>query len=168
MIYVTHVISWFKTTTTTKCIFEFHLHCWPTLCDPMNCSPPGFAVHEIFQAKDTGVGCHFLLQGIFPTQGLNPCLLLGRHLPLRYLGSLRSVICTVYILLFSLAVRSWLSSCFMKQCMKSIVSLSTSPGSDSSDYYATLLTFQPFYSLLIGPEGGIWHKQENHTSSYRN
>ena len=25
--------------------------------------------------KDTGVGCHFLLQGIFPTQGSNPRLL---------------------------------------------------------------------------------------------
>ena len=25
--------------------------------------------------KNTGVGCHFLLQGIFPSQGLNPCLL---------------------------------------------------------------------------------------------
>ena len=24
--------------------------------------------------NDTGVGCHFLLQGIFPTQGLSPCL----------------------------------------------------------------------------------------------
>ena len=24
--------------------------------------------------KNTGVGCHFLLQGIFPTQGLNLCL----------------------------------------------------------------------------------------------
>ena len=24
--------------------------------------------------KNTGVGCHFLLQGIFPTQGLNPSL----------------------------------------------------------------------------------------------
>ena len=28
-----------------------------------------------FAGKDTGVGCHFLLQGIFPTQGSNPCLL---------------------------------------------------------------------------------------------
>ena len=26
-------------------------------------------------SKNTGVSCHFLLQGIFPTQGLNPCLL---------------------------------------------------------------------------------------------
>ena len=25
-----------------------------------------------FSSKSTGVGCHFLLQGIFPTQGLNP------------------------------------------------------------------------------------------------
>ena len=28
----------------------------------------------ILQAKNTGVGCHALLQGIFPTQGLNPGL----------------------------------------------------------------------------------------------
>ena len=28
--------------------------------------------------KNAGVGCHFLLQGIFPTQGWNPRLLLGR------------------------------------------------------------------------------------------
>ena len=29
--------------------------------------------------KNTGVGCHALLQGIFPTQGLNPCLLRLLH-----------------------------------------------------------------------------------------
>ena len=28
-----------------------------------------------FQGKITAMGCHFLLQGILPTQGLNPCLL---------------------------------------------------------------------------------------------
>ena len=28
-----------------------------------------------FPDKNTGVGCHFFLQGILPTQGLNPCLL---------------------------------------------------------------------------------------------
>ena len=43
-------------------------------CDPMDCSPPGSSVHGILQAKNTVVGCHFLLQGIFPTQGLNPGL----------------------------------------------------------------------------------------------
>ena len=29
--------------------------------------------------KNTGMGCHDLLQGIFPTQGLNPCLLSLLH-----------------------------------------------------------------------------------------
>ena len=46
-----------------------------TLCDPMDGSLPGSAVHGIFQARNTGVGYHFLLQGIFPTQGLNSGLL---------------------------------------------------------------------------------------------
>ena len=31
-----------------------------------------------FPGENTGVGCHFLLQGIFPTQGLNPHLLHGK------------------------------------------------------------------------------------------
>ena len=30
---------------------------------------------SIFPSKNTGLGCHFILQGIFPTQGLNSCLL---------------------------------------------------------------------------------------------
>ena len=38
----------------------------------MDCSPPGSCVHEIFPGKNTGVGCHFLLQGIFPIQGIKP------------------------------------------------------------------------------------------------
>ena len=45
-----------------------------TLCDPMNCSPPGSSVHGDSPGKNTGVGCHALLQGIFPTQGSNPGL----------------------------------------------------------------------------------------------
>ena len=76
---------------------------WP-FCYPMNCNPPGFSVHGIFQARipeseseslsvmsdslqphelyspwnsagqNTGVGSLSLLQGIFPTQGSNPGL----------------------------------------------------------------------------------------------
>ena len=45
-----------------------------TLCDPVDCSPPGSSVHGIFQARNTGVGCHSLLQAIFPTHGSNPGL----------------------------------------------------------------------------------------------
>ena len=44
-----------------------------TLCDPMDCSPPVSSVHAIL-ARNTGVGFHFLLQGIFLTPGSNPCL----------------------------------------------------------------------------------------------
>ena len=43
-----------------------------TLCDPVACSPPGSSVQGDSPGKNTGVGCHFLLQGILPTQGLNP------------------------------------------------------------------------------------------------
>ena len=39
-----------------------------------DCSPPGFSVHGDSPGKNTGVGCHFLLQGIFPTQESNPGL----------------------------------------------------------------------------------------------
>ena len=46
----------------------------PALCDPMDCSLPGSSVHGDSLGKNTGVGCHALLQGIFPTQGLNPGL----------------------------------------------------------------------------------------------
>ena len=40
-----------------------------TLCYPMDCSLPWD-----FPGNSTGMDCHFLLQGIFPTQGLNPGL----------------------------------------------------------------------------------------------
>ena len=46
-----------------------------TLCNPMDCSLPGSSIYEIFPGKSSGVGCHFLLQGIFPTQGSNLGLL---------------------------------------------------------------------------------------------
>ena len=47
----------------------------PTLCDPMDCSLTRSLRPWDFPGKNTGVGCHFLLQEIFPTQGLNPGLL---------------------------------------------------------------------------------------------
>ena len=41
--------------------------------NPVDCNhqaPPSMG----FSGKNTGVGCHFLLQGIFPNQGSNPGL----------------------------------------------------------------------------------------------
>ena len=57
----------------------------------MDYSLPGSSVHGIFQAKIL-LGCHALLQGIFPTQGSNLSLLLLLHwqvntLPLSHPGS---------------------------------------------------------------------------------
>ena len=40
-----------------------------TLCKLLDSSLPDFSVHGIFSGKNTGVGCHVLLQGIFLTQG---------------------------------------------------------------------------------------------------
>ena len=54
----------------------------------MDCSPPGSSVHGILLGKNTGVGCHFLLQGIFLTQGSNPGLLHCRQI-LYHLSHLR-------------------------------------------------------------------------------
>ena len=45
------------------------------LFDPIYCSSLAPLLSWDFSGKNTGVDCHFLLQGNFPTQGSNPCLL---------------------------------------------------------------------------------------------
>ena len=45
------------------------------LLQPHGLQPVRFLCSWDFPGKNTGVSCHFLLQGIFPTQGLNQCLL---------------------------------------------------------------------------------------------
>ena len=74
----------------TACLLEqgcvyLLLSCVLTLCDsreptrllcpwgfPMDCGPSGFSVHGDFPGKNTGVGCHFLLQGNLPDPGIEP------------------------------------------------------------------------------------------------
>ena len=53
---------------THVCRHAKSLQSYPTFCDPMECS------HQNTEGR-----CHFLLQRIFPTQGLNPCLLCLLH-----------------------------------------------------------------------------------------
>ena len=55
------------------------LQLYPTLCNPMGCSPPASSVHGDSPGKNPGVGCQALLHGIFPTQGSNPGLLCLLH-----------------------------------------------------------------------------------------
>ena len=50
------------------------------LCGPMGCSPSGASVHGDSPSKNTEVGSHSLLQGIFPTQGSNPGILHCRQI----------------------------------------------------------------------------------------
>ena len=58
-----------------RCVRLFMQSCL-TLWDIMDCSLPGSSILGDSPGKNTGVGCHVLFQGIFPTQGLNPGLTL--------------------------------------------------------------------------------------------
>ena len=69
---VSHIAGGFFTVWATS---ESEVLVKSALCDPMDCSLPGSSVHGDPPGKNTGVDCHALLQGIFPTQGLNPGLL---------------------------------------------------------------------------------------------
>ena len=53
----------------------------PALCNPIDYSLPGSFVQGDSPGKNTGVGWHALLQGIFPSQGLNPGLPHCRPIP---------------------------------------------------------------------------------------
>ena len=44
----------------------------PTLCNPMDCTPPDSCVHGDSPGKNTGVGCHAFLQGTLPDPGIKP------------------------------------------------------------------------------------------------
>ena len=68
----------------------------------MDCSTPGPFLHGDSPGKNTELGCHSLLQGIFPTQGLNLGLPRCRQIfyPLSPQGSpriLEGVVCSFSI-----------------------------------------------------------------------
>ena len=56
------------------CVLSLVAQACPTLCDPMVCSSPGSSAHGDSPGKNTGVGCHSVLQGSFPTEESNPGL----------------------------------------------------------------------------------------------
>ena len=85
-----------------------------TLCDPMDSSLPGSSDHGIFQARITGVSCHFLLQEIFLTLGLNPGLhIVGRCFTIWATQSLVSPqikLKLIALILYSFFSRQFISS----------------------------------------------------------
>ena len=69
-------VTWYTTMSGKRSPIRVPLSAWeaqshPTLRGPRYCSPPGSSVHEM--------GCHFLLLGVFPTQGSHPSLLRLLH-----------------------------------------------------------------------------------------
>ena len=62
------------------CVHAKSIQSYPTLCDPMSCTPPDSSAHGIIQARITGVGCRALLRGILLTRGLNLRLLHRRQI----------------------------------------------------------------------------------------
>ena len=70
-----------------------------TLYNLMDCSPPGSSVHGDSPDKNTRVGCHALLQGIFPTQGSNPGLLHCRQI-VYCLYTVNTIYCIIYIYIY--------------------------------------------------------------------
>ena len=61
--------------TRTACVHAKLLHLCLTLCGPMDCSLPGSTAHGDSLGKNTGMGCHSFLPGIFLTQRLKLHLL---------------------------------------------------------------------------------------------
>ena len=82
-----------------------HLSRVQCLCDPLYCSPSGASVPEV------GVGCRFLLQGIFPTQGSNlRHLWQANSLSLSHLGSsLKLLEIPVFVFIFHSKMSQMLS-----------------------------------------------------------
>ena len=70
VLYLYQCPSKFKSTYNSLCCLVTQL-CL-TLYHPMDHSLPGSFVRGDSPGKNNGVGCHALLQGVFPTQGLNP------------------------------------------------------------------------------------------------
>ena len=71
------MLCWFQAYSKVKslciyvCVYVYAALCLVaqsclTLCNPMDCSLPGSSVHGDSPGKNTGIGCHALLQGIFP------------------------------------------------------------------------------------------------------
>ena len=68
----------FKLFRLTLCIRACMLSCFSCV-QPHGLQPSGLLCPWESPGKNTGIGCHALLQGIFPTQGLNSCLLYLLH-----------------------------------------------------------------------------------------
>ena len=102
MCYTANMFNWWTPWALTQCLFIKHFPKEILITSRCVGVSDSLQIHWLqparllcpwdFPGKNTGVGCHFLLQGIFLTQESNPCLLSLLHwqadsLPLSHLGS---------------------------------------------------------------------------------
>ena len=101
--------------------------------------------------KNTGVGCHSLLQGIFPTQGSNPRLLLGRWV-LHHWATREPWGCSLIIVLYNLEpfFRHHLYVLDMFRESRSVVSQGSPPSGSSGDSCGWIQEME----LWAGPPSG--------------
>ena len=125
---------------------------------PTDCSPPGSLVHGASPGKNTGVGCHALLQGIFPTQGPNPglphCRWILYHLrhqgiPTYAIASLKPRYLAYFLIFHNLGLSLMVYVYFL--CLTDHVSL-------SKPYAGLWSLMSPFNYLSLG----LWINYFNH------
>ena len=106
-----------------------------TLCDPMDRSPPRLLCPWDFPGKNTGLGSHSLLQGIFPTQELNlsllPCRRILYHLSRHQTSPTRTRLTfftslTQHLRIFHLLLSTGYFSANYKHIYKSLQNVSSS------------------------------------------
>jgi len=115
----------------------------------MDCSPPDSFVHEDFPGENTGVGCHFLLQGIFPTQRSNLHLLRLLHwqagsLPLAPLGD--CIKKKMFLLVYMTAFLNFWFLCFYNYKWNLLVTLKQM---DAYPHILILVAFQLPLAIII-------------------
>ena len=109
----------------------------PILCSPMDWSPPRLLCAWDSPGKNTRVGCHALLQGIFLIQGWNPHLLGLLHwqagsLPLAPPGNPR-----------------WIFSCLILWSRCNLSFLTHAPGRREETLYSLDVFFSSLYLLFF-------------------
>ena len=73
--------------TKSMCMHASSLQSGPTLCEPMNCSPPGSSLHGDSPGKNTGVGLPCPPSGDLPNPGIKPVSLRSPALAGGFLNS---------------------------------------------------------------------------------
>ena len=87
MFYLTeYMIQYIKYTHIFLCAQSLQLG--PTLC-PYGLQPARLLCTWNFSSKNTGVGCHFLLQRNLPDPGIEPASLASPELPGRFFNTMQ-------------------------------------------------------------------------------